>query len=34
MYSAATAAGRTNLPAPVSLIDMSLLEDAYQSLNA
>ena len=32
MYSAATAAGRTNLPDPARLIDMSLLEDAYQSL--
>ena len=31
MYGAAMAAGRTNLPDPSSIMDMSLLEEAYQS---
>src|ERR1700729_3510054 len=32
MYVAAIAAGRTNLPDPSRLMDMSLLQEAYQSL--
>jgi hypothetical protein len=32
MYGAASAAGRTNLPDPARLMDMSLLQEAYQSL--
>jgi ABC-type nitrate/sulfonate/bicarbonate transport system substrate-binding protein len=32
MYGAASAAGRTNLPDPSRLMDMSLLQEAYQSL--
>lgn len=32
MYGAAIASGRTNLPDPSRIMDMSLLEDAYQSL--
>jgi ABC-type nitrate/sulfonate/bicarbonate transport system substrate-binding protein len=32
MYRAASAAGRTNLPDPARLMDMSLLQEAYQSL--
>jgi ABC-type nitrate/sulfonate/bicarbonate transport system substrate-binding protein len=32
MYGAAIASGRTNLPHPSSILDMSLLADAYQSL--
>jgi hypothetical protein len=32
MYSAALVTGRTNLPDPARIMDMSLLEEAYQSL--
>jgi hypothetical protein len=32
MYGAAIASGRTNLPDPSRLMDMSLLQEAYQSL--
>jgi hypothetical protein len=32
MYGAAGAAGRTKLPEPSRLMDMSLLQEAYQSL--
>jgi hypothetical protein len=31
MYGAAIAAGRTNLPDPSRLMDMSLLQEAYQN---
>jgi ABC-type nitrate/sulfonate/bicarbonate transport system substrate-binding protein len=31
MYGAATASGRTNLPDPSKLMDMSLLQEAYQA---
>jgi hypothetical protein len=32
MYGAAIASGRSNLPDPSRIMDMSLLEEAYQSL--
>jgi len=32
MYDAARATGRTNLPDPAQVIDLSLLADAYRGL--